>query len=139
MHTASQPGKVVVEYDEFLDDDAQGDEPQAEGDLPHLKQAELPANIRPRPPVLRAHARWAASLGKGAHCQLLYEGGWWDVVVLSTEPAGTYTVKPLLYDIEHTVEAAVLRPKVGWVWNSAAKAWRAMGVFLDDDGMETDG
>ena len=99
---------------------------------PRLKQPEPADGVRPAPPALDSarHARWAAALKAGDPCQLRYEDGWWDVLVIR-KSGGEYVVKPLLYDIEHSVAADVLRPKVEWTWDVGSKQWRARGGGAD--------
>jgi len=93
------------------------------------------------PPRAAAHAQWAAALKEGNHAQLSYDGGWWDVLVLRppAAPGGNFKVMPLLYQIEHNVGAALLRPKPEWAWDVGSKQWRARGTaYADADDMEAD-
>jgi len=117
--------RVIVEYDEFLEE---CDEEES-ADTPHLRQEELQENMRPVPPQVESHELWASGLNEGDVCQLNFESGWWDVRILEVRPEAEkkFLVKPLLYNIEHSVNADVLRPKTVWVWNAVSKEWRPKG------------
>lgn len=85
--------------------------------------------MRPVPPQVESHELWASGLNEGDVCQLNFESGWWDVRILEVRPEAEkkFLVKPLLYNIEHSVNADVLRPKTVWVWNAVSKEWRPKG------------
>ena len=71
---------------------------------------------QPSPPDLG----WARQLVVGSRAALLYEGGWWDVVVRTRQPANvrlgqsaTYVVEAVGYPgAVHTVAAELLRPRI---------------------------
>ena len=82
---------------------------------------------RLRQPVPPAPAGWIDTLRAGDEAQVLHEGGWWHVMVLSRKPRGgrgggrgrgsggkgdRFDVQPIGYDVQRVVEASALRPHV---------------------------
>ena len=125
------PDKLRVVYDELTEYDDETEETTKYMNQEPLKRC------RPEPAKLvgSAFAAWGSALvpnpgdARGIAMgvvkptlQLLYDGGWWDVLLLS-KAGSTHVVKPTLYEIEHTVTLDVLRPKPTWTWDSKAKGW----------------
>ena len=98
---------VVVRYDELFEgDDSEPDEPPtpappdeaaANGHRPNLANlvnAEPVSQMRPEPPTMEPadHAAWASGLQPGAALDLSFDGGFWDVELVSVQgvaqPAG---------------------------------------------------
>ena len=139
---------VVVKYDELFEgDDSEPDEPgtptptptpKPEADpnrpnLNHLVNAEPVKQMRPEPPAMEPaeHAAWAGGLQPGAALDLSFDGGFWDVELVSAQgvaqPAGPpqlqLTVRALQFMAEHTVGGDELRP--AHVWDAERGVWGA--------------
>ena len=111
------PTEALVEYDALFDDDdneAVGEaEPQGEKRL----QEWVPIDSL-RPPPSTPDASWQRALVTGAEAAVLYDGGWWEVVVSSRLPGNVrlgeptrFVVEAVGYGVKHTVEASKLRPR----------------------------
>ena len=61
---------------------------------------------------------WHRQLVAGSAAELLFDGGWWNVTVLSRVPGNVrlgeparWVVEAVGYAVKHTVAAAALRPR----------------------------
>lgn len=89
---------------------------------PPLYETNEPVSvIRPAPPEADTDARaaWVKGLRPGDAMDLRFDGGWWEVELLSvsaSDPASPdageplYTVRAVNFDIEHVVPIEELRP-----------------------------
>jgi len=132
------PDKVRVEYLELLEGDDEDDSVPQTRWVQNVQARKL--RPVPRPPA--SPEAWAASLEVGQRVQLQYIGGWWDVVVLAIQPAGSleapFTVKPTLYEVEHRVGASALRPAPGWAWEVASKRWKQSAAKYEMEASDED-
>ena len=124
------PDRLVCEYDELLE----GDDEDPTAPKTQYVGEEPAHSARPIPKPVADREAWEASLAAGASLQLFYDGGWWDVVVIKVVVGGggggsggaarSFTVKPLLYDIEHVVAGSELRPKPSYLWDLEHRLWK---------------
>jgi hypothetical protein len=96
------------------------------------------ARLRPAPPSPPAGPFWLSKLGVGELCDLFYDGGWWEVQLLSRSVGPTspkWTTEPLPRDVRvsvlafrygkvHEVEAGELATRLRpWWQRDAHGAW----------------
>lgn len=130
----SDESEALVEYDALFeggdeggdeggeeggDEGGEGDDQQNTHVPPVMKRLRewVPlSSLRPTPS--KPGGAWARQLsaGKVKEAQLNYEGGWWDVFVVSRGNGGAasaacFTVEACGYGIRHTVSADKLRPR----------------------------
>lgn len=109
------PDKVVVSYFELREDGA-ADSPagnaHADG---RVVSAEEVRHLRPLPPQEEEGARsaWLGSVSPGSPLDLKFDGGWWEVELVSASPP-LYRVFSGRYMAEHEVSQEVLRPPHVW-------------------------
>ena len=126
---------VVVKYDELFEgNDSEPEEGAAPpAAVPHLVNPEPAKFVRPAPADTEEAARdaWAAALKPGAAADLKFDGGWWDVEVMSisggvevmsgrSTSSLVFVVRSVHFDAEHTVEVDRLRPPHNWSGTGAA-------------------
>lgn len=112
-------GRVDVRYDTLTEfDDVTNETTPYSGSEPVR-------NIRPEPARLTADAlaAWAESLTPGGALQLMYHGGWWDVVLLAKH-GEVFEVEVEDYDVVHKVGVEALRPSPNWQWDAKVRAWK---------------
>jgi hypothetical protein len=136
VRASKRDTRALVEYDSLYDDEA-ADEGGDDGSAADGAQDDAAggdegersmANARRlrewmpvealRPPPPPTAAGWARQLSAGAEAAVLYDGGWWDVVVCSrlvgNVKQGTptrFVVEAVGYGIRRTVETDELRPR----------------------------
>ena len=115
------PTEALVEYDALYDEpdnDGGGDAGGAGANGETLLR-EWVAVSALRPPPKPASPGWYKHLAAGAKAMVLYDGGWWDVLVSKKLPTSAksgesqkFEIEPVGYDLKRKVDVSVMRPSV---------------------------
>jgi len=142
---------MKAELKSELTSTASNGDAQLEESLKSFVTPEPVKSVRPPPPATTAS--WAETLKPGDAVDLRYDGGWWEMELISIQqhqppastvpgtsasavaagdrsapqPAGSlrYTIKSIHFDAEHTMPIDVLRPPYTWRVESGSK-----GIWL---------
>ena len=113
--TGAAAGSALLGFEQLLEDDDDGR---------HLEEWVPRALLRPVPPPapdgFLEGSRSLAAAAPGEHLELAHEGGWWQVSLRRRGGGGKYTVLYAPAQLEHTVDASMLRPR--WTW-APSGAW----------------
>ena len=113
--TGAAAGSALLGFEQLLEDDDDGR---------HLEEWVPRALLRPVPPPapdgFLEGSRTLAAAAPGEHLELAHEGGWWQVSLRRRGGGGKYTVLYAPAQLEHTVDASMLRPR--WTW-APSGAW----------------
>ena len=89
-----------------------------------------------RPPPKPASPGWYKHLAAGAKAMVLYDGGWWDVLVSKKLPTSAksgesqkFEIEPVGYDLKRKVDVSVMRPSALSVFSNAARSVRFVLFF----------